>query len=100
MAGSGVVFKITRKGFYRLSVDSVDVSQHTDPNEAIENGQESLVNKPDAVVNVVPPPIRIEWEAKPSVVTSWTVPVDVSIGPGENVVLSSTTSVGLRITPI
>ena len=93
------MFQITRKGFYKLSVDSVEASRHADPNEAIENGQAALVTKPDAKVKVQPPEIWIEWEDKPSVVTSWTSPVDVDIGPGENVVLSSVSSVGLRITP-
>lgn len=96
------MFKYTKKrsGFYKLVVDGVEVTNHTDPMEAVENAGAALVTKPDAVVRVIHDyELWVEWEKVPSVVSSWTASVDVDIGPGENVVLSSTSSVGLRITP-
>lgn len=54
---------ITRRGYYRLMVAGAQFSQHSDPNEAIENAAEVLASDPTVEVEILPPRITVESKA-------------------------------------
>jgi hypothetical protein len=58
-----VSISITRRGYYRLIVAGAQFSQHSDPNEAIENAAEILATDPSVMVEILPPRITVESKA-------------------------------------
>lgn len=94
------MFKYTKKrsGYYKLLVDGVEVSQHSDAMEAVENGGAALVANPAAQVRVIHDyELWIEWEEQPQAVTDWAQVVNLTIGPHETAVLNSASTVNLKI---